>query len=350
MTVPGMFRLTLATIGAACALASPGWGQAEGPGRGFLKTRELEVTIALEKSELTVGDPLVFAINIRRIGGNTPMVQVGSRMFFPAGNDLTVMIERSDEPEYQAEGSMDRTAYARFASDLPMHGSIDIVRSLLFERRHPSGFLLDKPGTYRLNARLRLLVNTVDNIEVVMPNTLLKVKAAEGDAAKAFAMLSKPNIAKSLEQERATDQESAKVLREAVEKYLDTPYGERCLKTVAMTACSGERPDYDAAIPLLKRFIEKYPKSSSADEVANALSGAFHMKGDRDTASLWVAYLLFKYPTSIFLRTQNPLYRYYVEEPTEMVSKGPWYLSEKPWIDPRAKVPTDLNIQTSPNR
>ena len=333
----------------ACIAPSLLFAQSPGPGRQTDKSALAEVDFRFEKTDLLVGEPLVLILDVKNVSKSLAYYNFSSRMVLSEGNDLEVHVQKPGGVEFQAEGSMERNTYPSYITQIANGQSVHLVRTVLYEASNPSGYLFDKAGPCRVRARCEFRLNDQERVEIAIPPTQITVTAPNGENLKAFEAIAKPEIAKALDAGFADKPETIKTLQAVAAKYGQTSYGRMCLQVAAMSLSVGDDTSVREAVVALRKYVDLYPDDRNMPEIIHTLATSYHRLKDYDAARAWINHLQLGFPDCVYLRTQFPLYDYYVHAPAKAIQGQPWYLMEKPWANPTIPLPKSLAVSASPS-
>jgi hypothetical protein len=334
----------------ACVAPSLIFAQTPGTGRQIFKSNLVEVDFSFEKTNLLVGEPLVLILDVKNVSTDLPRYNFSSRLVLPEGNDLQVYVQRPGAVEFQAEGSMERNSYPSYVTPIWSGRSVRIVRKVLYEASHPSGYLFDKPGPCIVRANCQFIINDREHLEIAIPPTQVTVTVPTNEADRnAFEAISKPEIAQALDSGFAEKPEVLKTLQAVADKYPQTSYGRMCLRVAAVSLTTGDIAKVREAVRELRKYFDLYPDDEHLPEIVHSLAMTHHQLKDYETARAWMNHLQLRFPDCIYLRNQFPLFEYYVNAPAKALKDQPWYLMEKPWIVPTVPLPTSLAVSAGPS-
>lgn len=335
---PGAFICLLATM---LLTATSAFAQ-DGPGRS-ITVQGVKFGLGLSKSELLSGEPVDVVLEMQGTPDTLPNTNISSRLQFPEGNDLAVFITPPGELEYRVKGGLEVAIYNNTLLDILPGSNFTHRMPLIYDPSQPFGYIFLKPGTYRVRMEWSFSMSRrQDPVEVVVPPFEVTVRAPEGNQAKAFELLKKPEAAKAFQLFLLPTEEIRETFRSVAEEYPKTVYGRECARIFALSATYMKNPDLPQALKLLRQYHDLYPREQGSDLIAFSIVQLYHLMKQYELAREWIFYMTDAYPNSLYLRNSDPLYKYYVLTPAKAAVEGPWYLAEQPWVAQGDQPPTDL--------
>ena len=302
----------------------------------------IDVRMAIERTEITVGEPIYIDLHLTNRSTMTATPVFSASLQMPEGNDLSVYVTAPGEVEARLEGAVEQGVYSAMAIDVPPGRTIDHRLTVIYDRTQKTGYVFDQPGEYNLRIDLGFSVSFSPEHRTLSMAGKILVRPGDADAAEAWKMVADPESAKALQLGRVTTDELKSKFSAVGEKYPRTVHGKLCLRAVALEAAYGVKRDPKGALEPLRKYESTYRGEPDTDLIAYTIAGAYHVQGNTDLARHWLYYMMDEYPNSTLLRKQDPLYRFYYQDPAEAVIKFPWFLTETPWVVPGAKLPTNL--------
>ncbi len=261
-------------------------------------------------------------------------------MQLPEGNDLEVQIQAEGELETRQSGALEPAVYSATIIEVDPGAKYQHVIPLYYNGSNPTGYVFHKAGPYRVRASLRFSSRTRSDVATAeLPPTFIKVTAPTGAAAEAYAQLATPAIAKAFQLGTTSDAALVTKLRSVGERYPQTSYGREALRTAILSEAYSEKADLRQILPKLQKYQDLYPQELMTDQVVYTIVAAHNTLQQTDLAREWFFYLLNAYPQSTFIRKHDQIYIYYYKAPANATKGQPWYLMERPWEVPGAKLP-----------
>ncbi len=302
----------------------------------------LNVTVAINKTRITVGEPVTLSIKME-VAPERPLVEVSASFQFPEGNGVELNVQPPGELDYQYAGALEVGSYPARPMRIVRTVPKNVEMLLLYDRTQPNGYLFSKPGRYTLSGEVRVHINNNPMPDVAqIPLTNIEVLPVEGRDAEVFALVDEPALARSLHLGVAPTTGILQTLEPVGEKYAKTPLGALALRSVGHQLALAESDQRERGAAMLQEYLANGLIPADPDYTAWAIAVAYHFSGKYDLAREWIFYSMRHYPDSVRIRAEDPLYKFYFYDPVEFASQVPWYLLEEPWVVPGAPPPTDL--------
>lgn len=308
----------------------------------------LKVTLSLDKTQLTVGEPLVFGVKLENTRVARP-IDISASFQFPEGNGIRLIIQPENELEYRYSGAIEEGVYTALPVSVSRGTPRDVYQMVLFNRKTDGKLAFPKPGRYVVTASFEYHLSPApEKHRAVLPPVTIEVSEATPADAAILARSTEPEFLRSLHLGIATDTATLTLLRGMVDDPAFTVEGSN-LAPLALRACGYRMIASDFAaeeqlqgIAYLRRYLEATEKPFDGDGIVWSIAGAYHLMKRYDLAREWMFYGAVHYPNSPRIRPEDALYKYYIADPMMFASSAPWYLLQSPWVVPGQAAPENL--------
>ena len=291
----------------------------------------MEISLRYDRTEIVVGEPVYIELTVRNRSATTRAGNFGARLFYPEGNDIKLMIQRPGELPYRYEGTERSGMLSSVEYSIREGEAVRNLLPVIFDRNRKSGYVFDIPGQFTLSASLSFIVfREPQPTKLIVPPTVISVKAPEGSSAEAFKLIADQDSARSLHALGAVSPEVLAKLEKLSQNYPDTPYAPLASYTAATTYARAKK-EYDKAIQLFHQYIKRYPGSVRENDAIYSISLAYASQNQMDKARDCFLYLMDHDPTYHMLRSDTPLAWELVYGVTDKVNARHWWLYSKPW-------------------
>lgn len=308
----------------------------------------VDITMALDKTKIMVGEPLIFTITMENVSA-APTVELSANFQLSEGNGLEINVQPPGELKTRYTGGLQSGVYSATPVSLAKGAPKSVQTLLLFDRNQPSGLLFSKPGTYELTAKLDFsLRNDAQRPSVSLPTTQIEVTEPTGAQAKVLAALDRPEYILGIHLGATPTTGMLSLLSDVGQRFPATGLGALALRAEGLNYTrSSAESDREKGAGVLQDYLAHGVELFDADAVVWQIAASYHRNKSYDVAREWVFYLARNYPWSTRLRMEDTLVGYYYLDPAIFAGGAPWYLFKAPWILPGTEPPTDLKPRES---
>ena len=299
----------------------------------------IRVELTLDKTELVVGEPVNLIVKVVNDSSRSPVSNFSAKFFFTEANGVKVMVSPPGELPARYEGADQRIMYPSVEVNLQKGESWREIMPLIYDNRADNGYLFNKPGRYVVSAELTgSILREATPAVVSRPPTAVTVKSADDNSAAAFKFLANPDMAKSLQNGMAENEQVAKTARKVASDFPDTPYAPYALYLAATWNMRPQGPNYDQAASDFRAMVERYPSHVMVSpSVFNLVLCSMALKQE-DVARDWFWYLRDADPAYALMRRENPTAAYFYFNHLEAAEGRRWWMVEKPWVSPQPEA------------
>lgn len=302
----------------------------------------VDVTISLNKTNISVGEPIILKITMENVSGQG-FAEALVNYQLSEGNDLEVIVQPAGELESRYAGAFEAGAYPAIPLNLFSNSPISFDTLLLFDSKQPSGLLFSEPGTYEVTGNFRFRLGGSTSLSsAAIPPTKIVVTPAAGAVQEALTLLDEPDLIRALHLGIIPTTGIVSRIEDAAARFPATALGSLAMRAQGHYYARGMGNDLERGTDLLQQFLADGQVPLDQDGTAWNIMTAYHINKDYDLAREWAFNLIRNYPTSIRIRAEDALLYYYYFAPAQFAADSPWYLLKAPWNIPGVEPPTDL--------
>jgi len=275
------------------------------------------------KREYVLGEPVFLRIVLANWSFGDKFELTG---YWHPANDLEIKVARAGEMPERFTAGVENVLIPALTYILRPRTMRTHRIPLCFEPKNQSGFLFDKPGTYRISCKMRLLINSNERV-LTFPELRIAIRQPTPEQRRVLDLLMNPECASDLQTGRVGDKtfDAWEAVADQYPKSLWAPYAKLLL---AQRDLDKPRQDYRALEARLEQMLRDYPDFPLRDDIYYGIAACQDRLGHPLEVLDWLYRMQREFPASHHIRSGSPLFKKYIYRKGWEDTYAPWYLRE----------------------